>query len=67
MPFIGDSSAIIAGAETYGLYYRILNGVGGFKAKSTAKNSITLGWNKGAKKTDNVGYFYKLYGQEPEA
>ena len=49
MPFIGDSSAIIAGAETYGLYYRILNGVGGFKAKSTAKNSITLGWNKGGK------------------
>ena len=47
MPFIGDSSAIIAGAETYGLYYRILNGVGGFKVKSTTKTSITLGWNKG--------------------
>ena len=47
LPFIGDSLAIIAEAETYGLYYRILNGVGGFKAKSTTKNSITLGWNKG--------------------
>ena len=58
MPFIGDSSAIIAGAETYGLYYRILNGVGGFKAKSTAKNSITLGWNKG---TTASGYQLQQY------
>ena len=58
MPFIGDSSAIIAEAETYGLYYRILNGVGGFKAKSTAKNSITLGWNKG---TTASGYQLQQY------
>ena len=58
MPFIGDSLAIIAEAETYGLYYRILNGVGGFKAKSTTKNSITLGWNKG---TTASGYELQQY------
>ena len=58
MPFIGDSSAIIAGAETYGLYYRILNGVGGFKVKSTTKTSITLGWNKG---TTASGYQLQQY------
>ena len=58
MPFIGDSSAIIAGAENYGLYYRILNGVGGFKVKSTTKTSITLGWNKG---TTASGYQLQQY------
>ena len=58
LQFIGDSSAIIAGAETYGLYYRILNGVGGFKAKSTTKTSITLGWNKG---TTASGYQLQQY------
>jgi len=33
-------------------------GVGGFKAKSTAKNSITLGWNKG---TTASGYQLQQY------
>ena len=33
-------------------------GVGGFKAKSTAKNSITLGWNKG---TTASGYQLQRY------
>ncbi len=33
-------------------------GVGGFKAKSTAKNSITLGWNKG---TTASGYELQQY------
>ena len=48
--YSGYSSVVKVNTNPYG--------VGGFKAKSTAKNSITLGWNKG---TTASGYQLQQY------